>query len=511
MSGQDTLFYVDREPDEFDEEERRVKSREAVYNQTLTETKPADVVKKAVAKPVWVDEDDESLSVDLLKVPRRKKLRKSLGEKHVSATEYAKRIREYYANESETKGGASKGWAQLPSQKKKQHDESGDESSLDEEDMSDTERGLSENMNSLLQSTASLLAKRKRARRNDGNGDGAPVLPTKVLKLRVLNNANHEDPCQAEARCVEFHPSGRVLLTAGLDKTLRLFQVQGRDCTRVQSVHVKNFPIHRAKFSGGGKEVILTGRRRHFYQVDLESGSVTPIHTLQQHDERSWEQMEVSADGRKLAFVGAQGKVIIMDNKSKRETGQLRHNGRVACLAFAPAGSSREHCVYTATVEGTVHLWDVRKMSCIDAHKDEGAIHSTSIAVSGTHYALGSDSGILNVYGAEAIGGTKNGGRGIYGLRTEQPLKSFENLTTDVEHVTFNSDGQLIAFASHVKKNAVRIAHVPSMSVYSNWPTIRSNVRRVCSLAFSPGSGYLAVGNDGGEVQLLRLQAYPAS
>lgn len=192
MSDQGNLFYVDREPDEFDEEEGRIKTRESTDSRGPNEENPDDVVENATAKPVWVDEDDEGLSVDLLKVPRRKKLRKSLGEKHISATEYAKRIREYYANESETTGGTSKSWAQLPSQKKKRNEESDGESSLDEEDMSDTERGLSENVSSILQSTASLLAKRKRARRNDGNGGGggAPVLPTGVLNLRVLKNAN---------------------------------------------------------------------------------------------------------------------------------------------------------------------------------------------------------------------------------------------------------------------------------------------------------------------------------
>lgn len=47
--------------------------------------------------------------------------------------------------------------------------------------------------------------------------------------------------------------------------------------------------------------------------------------------------------------------------------------------------------------------------------------------------------------------------------------------------------------------------HLPSMHVYSNWPTTRTPLRYVSCFDFSPRSGYLALGNDSGRVLLYRL------
>ncbi|CAN8075063.1 unnamed protein product [Agarophyton chilense] len=504
MNFMESAFFVDREPDELDQDREVVPSANE-NTQDAPAANKKEYSKKA-SKPVWVDEDDGQIEVDLLKVPRRKKLRRNVKENKISATEYAKRIQEFYANENAVKGTVG-GWAQLPSQKKNIDGYISSEEGSDEEEMSETEKDLSDNVKSLLQSTGSLLSKRKRSQAALGISNGPPTLPKQVLDIQLLKHANHGDRCQAEARCVEFHPSGRLLLTAGFDKTLRLYQIEGKHSTKIQSIYVKRFPIHGAKFVGAGSEIILTSRRPFFYQLDIESGRTSEIRTLFSHNERSWENFEASADGSKLGFLGQHGKVVIMDNKSKREIGQLRHNGHVACLAFPPFGES-ENYVYSSTVEGTIRLWDVRTMGCVDAHKDEGAIHVTSLAVSNKHYAVGSDSGILNVYPVGRLG---TAGENVFGIRTEKPVKVFENLTTDIDRVKFNCDGQLAAFASHEKNNAVRIAHIPSMSVFTNWPSPKTHLRRNCSLAFSPKSGYLAAGNDRGDVHLIRIMAYPPS
>lgn len=50
-------------------------------------------------------------------------------------------------------------------------------------------------------------------------------LSAKVLEVSRVNDANEAEPSSAVVRSVEFHPSGQLLLTAGLDKRLRFFQV----------------------------------------------------------------------------------------------------------------------------------------------------------------------------------------------------------------------------------------------------------------------------------------------
>ena len=64
------------------------------------------------------------------------------------------------------------------------------------------------------------------------------------------------------------------------------------------------------------------------------------------------------------------------------------------------------------------------------------------------------------------------------------------------------------ALASRMKKDSMRLLHVPSMTVFSNWPTGRSPLHFVHCLDFSPSGGFLAIGNARGKVLLYRLHHY---
>lgn len=62
--------------------------------------------------------------------------------------------------------------------------------------------------------------------------------------------------------------------------------------------------------------------------------------------------------------------------------------------------------------------------------------------------------------------------------------------------------------SSRLKKDALRLVHLPSLTVFSNWPTGRSPLHYVHSTAFSPGGGLLAIGNAKGKVLLYRMHHY---
>lgn len=46
-----------------------------------------------------------------------------------------------------------------------------------------------------------------------------------LIETTRLRDANQQEPSKSVVQSVEFHPAGQLLLTAGLDKRLRLFQV----------------------------------------------------------------------------------------------------------------------------------------------------------------------------------------------------------------------------------------------------------------------------------------------
>lgn len=127
----------------------------------------------------------------------------------------------------------------------------------------------------------------------------------------------------------------------------------------------------------------------------------------------------------------------------------------------------------------------------------------------------------MNVYGAAA-------GAGM----AERPplLKALPHLTTRVSKLVFSPDAQILAMTSSAKKDQlklvrlpplplvpvsvliiVRQVHLPSMTVFRNWPTSGTPLHTVHCVAFSPGSEFLVVGNAAGRALLYHLPYFASA
>ncbi len=107
--------------------------------------------------------------------------------------------------------------------------------------------------------------------------------------------------------------------------------------------------------------------------------------------------------------------------------------------------------------------------------------------------------------------GSESGAMTLYEGESSTPVRTALNLTTKVGCLGFHPSSQLLAFASSDSNDQMRMLHVPSRTVFSNWPTERTPLRKVHCAAFSPGGAYFAVGNDRGKVLLYRLNHYSAA
>jgi U3 small nucleolar RNA-associated protein 18 len=152
----------------------------------------------------------------------------------------------------------------------------------------------------------------------------------------------------------------------------------------------------------------------------------------------------------------------------------------------------------------------MRMRRCLHQQVDEGNFNTSCLAASqdSAYLATGSAAGIVNLYGHPSGGSGGGGGSRLARPARQPPLKSLMNLTTAVDSLAFNADSQLLAMASRMKKDSLRLVHLPSMTVFANWPTSKTPLQYVHSLAFSPNSGYLALGNAKGRVLLYRLHHY---
>ncbi|XP_044037158.1 U3 small nucleolar RNA-associated protein 18 homolog isoform X2 [Siniperca chuatsi] len=416
----------------------------------------------------WVDEDDELEEEVDMKHRYRRDLIRGEAESSMSKQKVQQRMREQF---QKSMGGAPS-WAESNVKKKKK--KKADEEDEDEEEEDD-----------LLRRTGNFVA----------SSDG---LPSGVLRMKKCLHANSARPSADRLTTVQFHPSAQVVMTAGLDQSVSLFQVDGKTNPKIQSILLERFPVHRAQFSRDGETVIATSlKNKMFYLYDMMEGRVTPVHTVRGLNEARVKEFSVCPEGGALLLTGTNGYLHLLTLKTKEVVRSMKMNGDVSGVAFSHDGSK----VFANSEEGEVYVWDMRSSRCVNRFTDEGCVKGTSIAASpsGRYLACGSQSGVVNVYSQEACLNSAN----------PKPLKAVMNLLTSATSLAFNPSSEILAVASRAEDEAVRLVHLPSFTVFSNFPVAkRKIVYRTSCLDFSPHSGFFSLANNKGHAPLFRLLHY---
>ena len=457
----------------------------------------------APAAGVWEDPDDAKSTVNVARLARLRKLRTDEAETDLDGARYVARIRKQHRRLHQRTG-----WADIETSNAAK----GAKGSKDPSALSH-----------LLREGGAMVEE------DGGLADSGRALPQGTLEATRVRDANAAEPSDAVLRSVAFHANGALFLTAGLDKTVRLFDIDGTNNTKVQGVFFEDLPIHKACFANGGAAVVAAGRRDYFYVYDLARGAVERVAPLVGRPEKSLESFAQSPDvghhknDPMLAFLGADGHVTLVSLKSRTCVGAVKMNGSARSAAFAADGVH----LLTAGGDSTTYVWDLRNQKrCVEKIVDDGALTVTALAASpsGAHVAFGSESGVVNVYDTRwfrtfgsnlsSVPGDGNGNLpdpkpGGYRRETRPtPLRALMNLTTSADALTFNGDGQMLAMSSRLKRDALRLVHLPSCTVFSNWPSSKTPLHYVWCTAFSPTGGYLAVGNARGKALLYRIHAY---
>nr|KAJ3419131.1 U3 snoRNP protein [Polyrhizophydium stewartii] len=481
-----------------------------------TEDHDEDDGDAAEAPPAWVDDDDE-VEVDIQQKKRLRKLRKSFDDVKVSGSEYEQRLREQY----ERMFPRPK-WAAIPEDETADGDDGAAASAAGSD--SDADAGVGGRR---AHAAGTIAASTRPQTRDLGHGalvrllrstqslvdtNRKQLLSADKLDIQRLKDANQMGYSQAVVQSAQFHPAAPVLLTCGLDKTLRLFQIDGKLNPKIQSLFIKDMPIHRAHFSADGREIIMSGRRKWFYVFDLESGKTTKIWSARgranEHQDKSYERSLVSPCGRFIVFLCRDGNLALHSGSTKQWLGDIKMNGAVKSAAFSRDGAT----LWTFGGDGgQVYAFDTASRECVLRFTDEGCVKPTCIAVSsdGTWIATGSSTGVVNLYDAarvrSAVALANGGGDDSDAVK---PTKTFMNLTTAITAIEFHPDSQLMVISSHAVKDALRIVHLPSLRVVKNWPTAATPLGYVSTVGFSPRGGHMVVGNAKGKVLLYKLGAY---
>jgi len=410
-------------------------------------------------KPAWVDPDDDEVSIDITNKVNRK-FREDNEERNVSGTKFQERLKTNFE-----KVLPAPAWADIDKERK--------ESDSEEEE----ER--------IFKSRKKLISKPDR-------------LPKGLVSIKRLKDINKQKPSNASITSLKFHPAAKIALTSSLNKNLNIFQVDGKENEKLQNIHLANFPIWCADFTPSGEKIVCSSKRRHFYVYDMIGGSVVQIPRIRGRDEKSLEKFVLSPDGEFIAFIGESGYINLVSMRSMQWVSSLKMNGSAHTASFSPDSSK----IYTTGRDGEVYIWDVNTRRCLHRFLDDGSLHTTSIGVgkNGNYMALGSSSGVVNIYDEKC-----------FTAKSPTPLKSMMNLTTRVDGTVFNPTSEMLACFSPQQRNALKLLHFPSLTVFSNWPIEKQTLGNITCVDFSPKSGYMGVGNEAGRALLFRLRHFPDS
>ncbi|RKU40123.1 hypothetical protein DL546_002368 [Coniochaeta pulveracea] len=464
--------------------------------------------------PAWDDSDDERLTVSLASVSQLRKLRVSEREDVVSGTEYTRRLRQQYLRLYPHPTWAQEAEGRVTTKHRRRRSSASSFSSGSEET---DEEGFA---------TSALPLERFLRDANSFNGDES----RKRRKLRpetidIQRTRDIPDVHKAPVGSLSFHPQYPILLSSSTSSIMHLHHIaptaHPTPNPSLTSVQVKQTPIRRSEFlSPKGDEIIFAGRRRYFHSWHIPTGTVKKITRVQGHklEKKTMERFRTSPCGRYIAIVGTDRKgggmlnIVSVSTMQWAAQARLDSRGGIADFAWWSTGDG----LTILGKDGQVAEWSMESKRTLGTWRDEGSVGGTVMSLGGRGgpsalggdrwVALGSNSGILNVYDRhDLIATSAEGEVEVKSLPT--PTRGFEQLTTPITNIAFTPDGQLLAFASKHKKDALRLVHLPSCTVYRNWPTENTPLGRISAVAFGNQSDLLAVGNDQGKIRMWEIRA----
>ncbi|KAM0237727.1 hypothetical protein ACHAPO_004379 [Fusarium lateritium] len=456
--------------------------------------------------PAWEDSDDDRLAVSLAGATRLRKLRKTEAEDLVSGTEYSQRLRQQYLRLNPLPAWARESDRRLTKRRRSSAaSNSSDDSDSDSEVSAQPLEKFLRDVNSLA-GVGSTQKKRLRPEVID------------IQRTREI-----PDKHNAPVGCLSFHPEYPVLLSSSTASILYLHHIapaaHPTPNPQLTSVQVKQVDVRRAEFLyPHGDKIFFAGRRKYFHHWDLKSGIVQKTTQIQGHrlEHKSMERFKLSPCGRYMAIVASTkkgGGIINVLNTTSMQwiaAARLASRNGIADFAWWSTGNG----MTILGKDGQVGEYSMESRSFLGVWHDEGCVGGIVLAVGGHQgpaalgddrwVAVGSNSGITNIYDRNEL--LVLNSEEVTIKERPTPTRVFEQLVTPITHITFSPDGQLMAFGSQHKKDALRLVHLPTCTVYRNWPTDQTPLGRITAVAFGNQSDLLAVGNDTGKIRLWEIR-----
>lgn len=475
--------------------------------------------------PAWEDSDDDRLTVSLAGVKQLRKLRQSEADDIVSGTEYARRLRQQYLRLNPLPPWAKE--SSSSDKKARRRRRSSAASSGSDSAGSGSELSGGDDDDDLTALPLERFLRDVSAINGDGGRRKKRKLRPEVIDIQRTRDI--PDAHRGPVDSLSFHPHHPVLLSSSTSSILYLHHINPTahptPNPQLTSVQVRSVPVRRSAFlHPSGDEIVFAGRRRFFHSWNLSTGLVRKVTKIQGHqqEQKTMERFRLSPDGTHMALIATSrkggGMLNIVSMSSMQWVAQVRLDSRGGIADFVWWRDGQGITILGK--DGQVAEWSLVTRRTVGIWRDEGSIGGTVMAMGGRDgpkgiggdrwVALGSNSGVLNIYDRnQLLVAAAAGGDAAVEIKPQpEPARRCEQLTTPITAVTFSPDGQLLAFGSQHKKDALKLVHLPSCTVYRNWPTEQTPMGRVTAVTFGKtnDADVLAVGNDVGKIRLWEIR-----
>lgn len=311
-----------------------------------------------------------------------------------------------------------------------------------------------------------------------------------VLSFKKLKSMNRATQNEGQINAVLFHKHSTVGIVAGSKGIVSIFAIDGNENKKIHSIKYERFKLTDCKLHSDGSELISGGIHNYYHTYDLLTG-VRRQRKLP-NGIRNLRSFEVSPCEKYMAVIGEYGDVFILNCKTNEHIASFKQEYQSTSVCF----TSDSGKILSHSDNSEVTVFDLRSQRITHRFIDEGCVNGSTLAISSNdkYIATGSRQGVVNIYNNEDI------------MKSKYPVavKAFQNLTTSITTMKFNPTSEILAFGSDVLNNAVKMIHMPSLTVFNNFPKLEDDLGKATTFGYSPAGGYFAMGTIRQQVPLFR-------